>query len=89
MSNSSELPRWYKFRSFGVLRPGFMKVEFIPPPQRLGSVTIHHVFVDELPLHFVPTALRMPNTEFWAYLSPDHTVTEVRPDKPSQVEDYE
>lgn len=88
MSDATDLPRWYKFRTLGVLRPGLMKVEFIPPPQRPGFVTIHDVFADEVPIALLPVALRIPNSEFWMHQNADQTIKAVQGDKPSEVEDY-
>ena len=89
MTDSDDLPRWFKFRAFGVLRPGFMKVEFVAPPQRLGVVTLWDIFVEELPINLVPMELRMPNSEFWVRLDRDQEPVAVQANLPTDMKDYE
>lgn len=88
MTNPVDLPRWYKFRAFGVLRPGYLRVEFIAPPQRPGFVTMHDIVLDELSVNDVPMAARVPNAEFWIRLNQEQEPTAVQLEMPTEVEDY-
>ena len=88
MSYDDGLPRWYKFRILGIFGQGFMKVEFVAPQQRVGSVTIHDVFLDEIPIELVPMSLRMPNIELWVNLGLNQIPIAVQGVKPKDVVDY-
>jgi hypothetical protein len=76
-------PLWVRFRVFGSLRPGFLKVEALAPRSEPGTVTIFDVWIDELPYEFVPSACRMPNSEFWGLVSDRQTVIETSSRPPS------
>jgi hypothetical protein len=73
---SFEFPLWVRFRVFGCLRPGFLKVEVQAPPSEPGTIVLFDIWIDELPHELVPEDCRMPNSEFWGLVSDRTTVVQ-------------
>jgi hypothetical protein len=89
MTSDPDHPNWYKFKVFGYLRPGFLKVAPIAPPSPPGLVQLFDLFIDELPIELVPPVLRMPNSVIWCLVEKDQTVSAASPNvSESQAKHY-
>jgi hypothetical protein len=75
------------FRVFGIVNPGYVKVQYVDhiPPlnHEPGTVMIFDEFwVDEIPIGLVPFELRMPNTDLKVTVENRQRVIAVEPYDP-------